>query len=1057
MSVEAYKEFFGTDINTRDGKILHYIRSNSTVLEFGPGYGRMTKFMKEILGCKVYIIEKDVQAYEYAMQFAAGGICDDILNLSWMKTLKKINFDHIIFANVLEYMPEPGEILERSLSLLKNDGSVFLSVPNLAHSAVIIDLINNKFEYRAIGLLDKTYKKFFTYSSLVEMLEDCSLVPVVQDGTICVPENTEFKASYSDLPENSEVIRYKKYADVYQFVFKCIRRKYYTENKDTNQIQKLCDYIPPRPTTSCTVYLDTGAGFNAEESMNVSLYRIKDHFEATVGLASGVRGIRFDPFEGYACIIRNLDIITDSGTIEHTYTNGIEVNDIFVFDTLDPQIAIDFGQRNVYRLKISGEIYQFDIDKVIFLSKFKRVIEEYNKAKSTMQELTVERDMLVAERDGLVAERNMLVAERDGLAVEKETLAAERNMLVAERDYLITEQNGLFNSRSWRITKPLREITAFIRNNRVLYLFAKGLLFIKRNGIKETLKKIVAYRKRKLGVQPTVSFVSSANLTKSERLRQKNEKFSKQIKISIITPLYNTPERFLRQMIESVLVQTYDNWELCLADGSDNEHEDVKRICKDYAEKEKRIKYRKLEENHGISGNSNEAIDMSTGDYIALCDHDDMLLPNALYENAVAIQETNADVIYSDEEFTDVKGKKHFYPFYKPDWSRDLLYTQMYICHLLVIKKEMLDKVGRFNSEFDGSQDYDLMLRLSEQTESICHIPKLLYSWRAIPTSTSINSDSKSYAQEAGLNALNAHLLRRYNNMAYALPSSDMFVYDTRFNTMQDKPMVSIIIPMRDKAELTDRCIQSIINKSTYENYEIIILDNNSSEQITFEWFKKIENQESRINITKADFEFNWSKINNFGIKQANGNVFIFLNNDTTIITEDWIERLCENALRDDIGTVGPLLLYDDGTIQHAGLVVGMNGWTDHVFKGMPPVNSRSPYVSPTINRNVLAVTGACMCVSRKTIEKIGLFDENFVICGSDVEFCIRAYEAGLSNMYNANVRLYHLESKTRDSFIPKIDFQMSYKAYTPYRENGDPYFNPNLDINSVIPSVNHG
>jgi GT2 family glycosyltransferase len=448
---------------------------------------------------------------------------------------------------------------------------------------------------------------------------------------------------------------------------------------------------------------------------------------------------------------------------------------------------------------------------------------------------------------------------------------------------------------------------------------------------------------------------------------------------------------------------------------------------------------------------------MSTGEYIGLLDHDDVLLPNALYENAIAIQETGADILYSDEEFTDVDGIKHYYPFYKPDWSRDMLYSQMYICHLLVIKKELLDKAGWFNSEFDGSQDYDLMLRLSEHTELIYHIPKLLYSWRAVPTSTSINADSKSYAQDAGLNALNTHLLRRYNDMAHAYPSSDLFVYDTRFNTMRNDPLVSIIIPMRDKAELTDQCIQSIINKSTYKNFEILIIDNNSSEQDTFDWFCKIKEQESRVTVIEADFEFNWSKINNYGIKYAKGIVYIFLNNDTMVITGDWIERLCENALREDIGAVGPLLLFDDGTIQHAGVVVGMGGWAEHIFRGMQPVNARSPYVSPTVNRNVLALTGACMCVSRKTIEKIGQFNEDFIICGSDVEFCIRAYESGLSNMYNANVRLYHLESKTRDSFIPEIDFQMSYKAYTSYRENIDPYFNPNLDINSVIPSVNLG
>jgi len=262
---------------------------------------------------------------------------------------------------------------------------------------------------------------------------------------------------------------------------------------------------------------------------------------------------------------------------------------------------------------------------------------------------------------------------------------------------------------------------------------------------------------------------------------------------------------------------------------------------------------------------------------------------------------------------------------------------------------------------------------------------------------------------------------------------------------------------MRDKAYLTDQCIQSIIDKSSYKNWEIIIVDNRSKEKDTFKWFDRVSEQEPRVSVIKADIEFNWSKINNLGMSNANGSVFIFLNNDTLVITPDWIERLCENAIRDDIGAVGSLLLYEDDTIQHAGAVVGMGGLADHVFKGMATIHVNTPYVSPMVNRNVLAVTGACLCISRKTIEEIGAFNEEFIICGSDVELCIRAYEMGLRNLYNANVRLYHLESKSRDSFIPKTDFELSCKYYKSYRENIDPYYNPNLDIYSAIPTVATG
>ena len=823
-------------------------------------------------------------------------------------------------------------------------------------------------------------------------------------------------------------LRYTNYKEDYKTFFRATLKEIDSTvtflSSESDEKSRQLQEITQSLTYNCFLFFDTGNGYNVNELQSFSF--TGNEVEISCQVPENTVAIRLDPVEEHGCVISNLEILSYGGIVKYEPLNGfMDKAGNLVFTNTDPQISLPGAAHWLkikYRILLLSDFAHFEY--------FDKVLDDYA---ATEQEI------------------NALTAERDNLT-------NERNVLLFERNNLIAERNSILNSRSWRITKPLRKFTAFLRRNRVLYSFAKGILSLKRNGFVGTVKKIRANNKRKkLLKNQSSSLTTGTLLSESERLSQESTVFQKSIKISIITPLYNTPEKFLIQMIDSVRSQTYPNWELCLADGSDKEYENVKHICNEYAQKDNRIKYKKLDKNLGISGNSNKAIEMSTGDYIGLLDHDDVLLPNALYENAIAIQETNADVLYSDEEFTDVDGIKHYFPFFKPDWSRDMLYSQMYICHLLVIKKEILDKAGWFNTEFNGSQDYDLMLRLSEHTELIYHIPKLLYSWRAIPTSTSINADSKSYAQDAGLSAINAHLLRRYNNMAYALPSSDMFVYDTRFNTMQDKPMVSIIIPMRDMAELTDQCIQSIISKSTYKNFEIIIIDNNSSEQDTFNWFCKIKEQDPRIDVIKADFEFNWSKINNYGMRHAKGTAYIFLNNDTTIITGDWIERLCENALREDIGAVGPLLLFEDGTIQHAGVVVGMGGWAEHVFRGMPPVNSRSPYVSPTVNRNVLAVTGACMCVSRKTLEKIGLFDENFIICGSDVEFCIRAYEAGLSNLYNASVRLYHYESKTRDSFIPEIDFKMSSKAYAPYRENVDPYFNPNLDINSVIPFVNHG
>lgn len=642
----------------------------------------------------------------------------------------------------------------------------------------------------------------------------------------------------------------------------------------------------------------------------------------------------------------------------------------------------------------------------------------------------------------------------------KQCYIGEMNQTTALKiqcDYYVQAYNQIANSQFWKMTAPLRKvldvIKKILKSNKVTYLFCKGLISLKNNGVKKTWEIMKLRRQQRKNRNKFAQETEEVQITELQENAEINNAIPEMtgVKFSILVPLYNTPEVFLREMIQSVMNQIYGNWELCLADGSDEAHAYVETVVNELQQIDGRIKYARLEQNLGISENTNNCAKMATGDYIGFLDHDDLLAPNALYENAKAINETTADVLYSDEDHLSMQGE-HVNPFFKPDWSPDLLYSQMYICHFTVVRHELFKALGGFRSAFDGSQDYDLMLRLSEVTDRICHIPCVLYTWRECEGSTAANADAKPYAHTAGRCALDEHLKRKYGSLAHAEDSEYTFVFEPRFDNMTHTPLVSIIIPMKDKWELTEACIQSILKKSTYQNFEILILDNRSEEKKTKEWFRRIQKRDKRIRVVLADMEFNWSKLNNFGISQSKGEVYIFLNNDTLIITPDWIERLCENALREDVGVVGALLLYEDDTIQHAGVVVGFGGWADHVFKGMSPIHYGAPFVSPMVSRNVLAVTGACMAISKRTIENIGLFDDEFIICGSDVEMCVRAYERGLFNRYDANVRLYHLESKSRDSYIPEIDFQKSYECYTPYRENIDPFFNVNLDINSVVP-----
>lgn len=580
--------------------------------------------------------------------------------------------------------------------------------------------------------------------------------------------------------------------------------------------------------------------------------------------------------------------------------------------------------------------------------------------------------------------------------------------------------------------------------------FGKGLRYIRHHGFSAFVEKV---RLKTEGYVPPVSTVEDS---------LPDVRYHGEIKFSILMPVYNVEIRWLEKAIASVKKQNYDNWELCIADDCSTD-ERVRTYLKTVESEQILVVYQ--EKNGGISEATNAAAKLATGDYVLLMDNDDEITYDALYEFYRGITNYGADILYSDMDIMDKAGNRS-QPLYKPDWSYDLLLTQMYIGHLLGFKRTLFEQTGGFRTVMNGSQDYDLFLRLVEESSrhtgepSIYHIPKVLYSWRALPSSTAANPESKPYAQTAGQQAIQEHLDRRFGKgFATVYETEQLFVYDVRYS-LESKPLVSLIIPTKDHVDLLKTALDSVLEQTTYENYEIIILNNNSVEEASFAYFKQLAELANsyenckRIIVVEAAYEFNWSKLNNHGMQVAAGTVYIFMNNDVKIITSDWMTRLVEKAVQKRVGVVGGLLLYEDHTIQHAGVVVGMGGWADHVFKGMKPIHHGSPYVSPVITRNVTACTGALMAISKETIDRIGGFDEEFIICGSDIELCIRAIYAGLDNIYDPYVKLYHYESKTRDSFIPEIDFKKSAIAYRTYREEGDSYYNENLDYKSPVPKV---
>ena len=539
-------------------------------------------------------------------------------------------------------------------------------------------------------------------------------------------------------------------------------------------------------------------------------------------------------------------------------------------------------------------------------------------------------------------------------------------------------------------------------------------------------------------------------LTPAERERQEKTEFPRTILFSILVPLYNTPMPFLEAMIDSVRQQTYRRWELCLADGSDGENGEVGKFCREAAEKDPRIRYRKLEKNGGISENTNACIGMATGDYLALFDHDDILHPSALFEVVNAICEEDADFLYTDETTFHETPKDAFLPHFKPDYAPDTLRGNNYICHFTVFRKNLLEKAGGgFRSEFDGSQDYDLILRLTEQAEKIRHIPKILYYWRAHRDSVAESVGAKPYVIEAAHKAIRGHL-ERIGLTGEVLDTKVPSIYRIRY-AIEGEPLISILIPNKDHREDLKRCVDSIREKSTWKNREIIVIENNSTDEETFRYYKELE-EDPRIRVVRYEGSFNYSAVNNLGARESRGDYLLLLNNDTEIITPEWMEEMLMFAQREDVGAVGAKLYYPDGTIQHAGIGLGLLHLAGHYHRGFagdqPGYMGRLCYA-----QDMSAVTAACMMIPRRVYEAAGGLDESYSVVFNDVDLCLRIRESGKLIVWTPFAELTHYESKSRGSDEDTKEKLAFFKTETKRFQTkwnvalsrGDPYYNPNL------------
>ena len=535
-----------------------------------------------------------------------------------------------------------------------------------------------------------------------------------------------------------------------------------------------------------------------------------------------------------------------------------------------------------------------------------------------------------------------------------------------------------------------------------------------------------------------------------KRMVEECKKFKYRPKISIIMPTWNTDKMWLRRAIESVLNQVYDNWELCIADGGSTKSH-VRNILEEYAEKDKRIKVKFLPKNLGIAGNSNEALKLATGQFVAFLDHDDELAPFALYEVVKLLNEKpDLDFIYSDEDKIDKKGRRKD-PFFKPDYSPDIFLSCNYLIHITVIRKILVDKVGGFRLGYEGSQDYDLFLRVLEHTDKIACIPKILYHWRTIETSCASSPEAKMYAYEAAKKALADAMRRREIEIEGVYDGLWLGSYRIKYK-IKGNPNVSIIIPTKDKVDVLKRCIDSILNETTYQNYEIVIVDNNSQEEKTFEYYETIKDH-PKIRILEYNKPFNFSAINNYAVSKVDSEFILFLNNDTEVITSEWLSTMLEHAQRKEVGAVGAKLLYPNNTIQHAGVILGLGihrvaGHSHRHF----PADSHGYVGRINIIQNLSAVTAACMLTKKSLFEEVGGFDEvNLPIAFNDVDYCLKLREKGYLIVYTPYAVLYHYESLSR-GYEDTPEKQARFLREVKYmREkwghilDNDPYYNPNL------------
>ncbi|MGU5731246.1 glycosyltransferase [Aeromonas jandaei] len=683
------------------------------------------------------------------------------------------------------------------------------------------------------------------------------------------------------------------------------------------------------------------------------------------------------------------------------------------------------------------------------------------------------------------------ISYNETLLSEMQQELSECRKIISEQESVISaaksEMSAFKNSTSWRITKPIRIIRIALIYFRKTFLALSSV--VKRNGgLKSSILKTTTIFKSEglAGIKRRIFFLKNSRRiistltpddnsylewirrydtleqTEMEKIKKDISSFTSMPKISVVMPVYNAPLEYLVGAIESVKNQLYPNWELCIADDASTDPA-IRPLLKSFSDTDSRIQVVFRNENGHISEASNSALKLATGDFIALLDNDDLLPQHALYYVAKEIlKNPDIQLIYSDEDKIDLDGSR-CEPYFKSDWNIDLFLSQNMFSHLGIFKRELLEKINGFRKGLEGSQDYDLVLRCLEHVKptQIAHIPKILYHWRIIPGSTATSGNEKPYAFLSSIKALEDYLSRNDISATVQESKPGMRMLRIKYALPKTIPLVSIIIPTRNAVSLLKQCIDSVFNKTSYKNYEIIIVDNGSDEKESLDYLSLLK-ENSNISVIRDDGDFNFSRLNNIAVNNAKGEVICLMNNDIEIVSPDWLDEMVSHALRPGVGAVGAKLLYPNDTVQHAGVILGLGGIAGHAHLGLhrddPGYFGRASLV-----QNYIAVTAACLVVKKSIYQEVGGLNEvHFSVAFNDVDFCIRVHDAGYRNVWTPFAELYHHESATRgnDMSPDKVErFKREIAAMEKLHGDilvHDPSYSENLSLDAGVSSFSY-